>query len=1430
MPPTSLVSWSAIPLESAIVPNVLNVSVNAPVTQVITWMNDIRQVRSPSEMSVAAPKCALVMAGTRIVGIFTATDVMRLSGTGQPWGEITIAEVMTQPVITLRRSEITDALRVLQIFQRHPISHLPVIADDDTVLGLITPASLLHSLYPSPVTTPVEVAGADNLRAALPEFPTSDLAPLPAVLAIEKERYSLATRAAKVGVWEWHQSTGAFYLDPNVKALLGYTDDEIPNDLDTWMNYVYPADREAVLAAALAHLEGHAPDYVFEHRMFHKDGSIRWILLRGMAIRDDQNEVVRIVGTDVDITDYKAIEAALRESEAKSRAIIATIPDLIFKVSREGRYLDYFRDHRQFDILPDDCDPIGQQISDLLPPEILHPKMEAIQRALETQALQVYEQQFLLDDCMHYEEVRVAPAGNDDVLFMIRDISDRKLAELALIQKAEQDRLMTYLTQQIRQSLDLDEILNTTVTEVRQLLQTDRVLIYRFHADWHGQIVVESVIPPWAITLGTALTDICFAQNYLDHYQQGRSYQIDNVQEAQLSPADRALLAQFAIQAKLTVPINCEAGLWGLLSTHNCRSSRVWQSAEIDLLLQLANQLAIAIQQAELYQQVQHLNADLEQKVIERTLRWQENERRIHHLTDNVPGMIYRDVFYCDQDQWREMFTYVSPRCREILEVEPDRLVQTPTLFWERMHPDDAPRVWQQILQNIHDRIPTFSSEYRIMTPSGQLKWLQDSAQATFTETGEIIWDGLLEDISDRKAAEIALRESEARYRRIVETAGEGIWMIDRDCKTTFVNDRMAQMLGTTVTAMGNKTFFDFIDEKDRAASQHYLEHQQVTEGQYDFRFKRLDGSDLWVIVATTPILDATGAYLGALGMVTDITQRKQIEQDLRELNTAMQNAIEGIARLDVDGKYLSINRAYANALGCESEALLGMTWQQTIHPEDLPRMLEAYQQMRQFGKVETQSRGLRHDGSVFYKQVTLVTAYDEHGHFAGHHCFMKDVTERARLEAERTRAELQLQAANEQLTHTNAELAHATQLKDEFLANMSHELRTPLNAILGMSEGLQENVFGPLNPQQIRAIVTIEDSAKHLLELINDILDLAKIDSGKLPLPLSEVSLPLLCETSLAFVNAMATQKTIHLTCQVNEQLCRLQSDERRLRQVLINLLSNAIKFTPERGQVMLRIGIKDMQLDEAAAVRQSLEVIPEAKSAEGISFPTQWLRIEVEDTGIGIAPEDINKLFQPFVQIDSRLNRQYPGTGLGLALVKRITELQGGQVTLRSEVGRGSCFTVLLPCQGLPLPAAVPFPQPRSQPSPDRATSTHQPLIFLVDDHSASVDTMIDYLQSRGYPVMLARTSQAAIALAQSHPPDLILMDIQRPEVAGLAALRHLRADAQFAHVPIIALTPPAMSDNRETYLAAGASDYLAKPIRLKQLVTLIQRTLKR
>lgn len=414
----------------------------------------------------------------------------------------------------------------------------------------------------------------------------------------------------------------------------------------------------------------------------------------------------------------------------------------------------------------------------------------------------------------------------------------------------------------------------------------------------------------------------------------------------------------------------------------------------------------------------------------------------------------------------------------------------------------------------------------------------------------------------------------------------------------------------------------------------------------------------------------------------------------------------------------------------------------------------------------------------------------------------------RAELALEEERATLAQRVAERttELRGANAELARAARMKDEFLASMSHELRTPLSTILALSEILQEQLNGPLNQMQHDSLQDIEQSGRHLLALINDILDVAKIEAGKVELNIGLVSIEALCRSSLQFIRQQVIKKQLKLSLSLDSSISQVVADPRRIKQILINLLSNAVKFTAQGGSI-------------------GLEVVADAEAS--------LLYFRVWDTGIGIAQENLERLFKPFTQLDSRLARQYNGTGLGLALVHRLTQLHGGTVEVESILGKGSSFTVSLPLLEAEDDAPKTLEKQKEAPAqlnPPQAAfpasqGTSLSRILLAEDNEAIIRTLTTYLQSKRYHVTVARNGNEAVARAEEEEPDLILMDIQMPVCNGLEAIRRIRSQDALKSVPIIALTALAMPEDRALCLKAGATQYLTKPVPLKTLLKMIE-----
>ena len=573
----------------------------------------------------------------------------------------------------------------------------------------------------------------------------------------------------------------------------------------------------------------------------------------------------------------------------------------------------------------------------------------------------------------------------------------------------------------------------------------------------------------------------------------------------------------------------------------------------------------------------------------------------------------------------------------------------------------------------------------------------------------------------------------------------------------------------------------------------------------------RKDGSSFPVALSVTILRDDNGQIIGAVSFAKDISDLKQAELQLQKtsdrLALALSSGAIGYWEWDIQQNSLvwdaQMYKLYGGAEATNSR-MAYETWANTIHPDD-HKATETLLQDAVLGLTDydCEFRVIHPDHSIHFIKAYGKIEKNAQGKAQSMIGVNFDISDRKQSES--------------QLKLANQELLRATKLKDEFLATMSHELRTPLNSILGLSESLKDEILGSINDKQLKALSIVESSGEHLLSLINDILDLSKISTGMMTLDMASVQVQNLCDISLLFVKQQAFNKRIQIHSNIPAHINNINIDERRIKQVLINLLTNAVKFTPNEGKVNLfvAIGSGDTWQGEAK--------IPQR--IKTINSPT--ILFQVVDTGIGINSRDLKILFQPFVQVDSALNRQYEGTGLGLALVKQIVELHGGQVMVDSEVGHGSSFTVALPYEMSQSNAIASTPTSTISSSPD-IIPDNAPLILLAEDNEANIETFSSYLTAINYRVIIARNGLEAIAQAKENLPDIILMDIQMPIMDGLEATKQIRLDPNLINTPIIALTALAMEGDQERCLAAGVNEYLVKPVKMRQLNLLIQKVL--
>jgi PAS domain S-box-containing protein len=656
-------------------------------------------------------------------------------------------------------------------------------------------------------------------------------------------------------------------------------------------------------------------------------------------------------------------------------------------------------------------------------------------------------------------------------------------------------------------------------------------------------------------------------------------------------------------------------------------------------------------------------------------------------------------------------------------------------------------------------------------------------------------------DISERKRAEAEAR----RLSSFPELNLTPILEISMDGEVIYANPASLATLAQIGVTDPRAFLPDDLADILKTANANHLQFRRLVE---------IKGLKFGETVYYTPEFKSMRLY------ARDITEIMKVEEALHEseqrYRTLIENLGEGIAMLDDEASFFFINPTAESIFGVQTGGLFRHNLREFLTPEQFEVIATNMEKHLLEEKTSYELEITRPDGQKRNLLVTATPQYAPDKTSIATFCIFRDITEReqAELALQELNAELEqrVEERTAELSAANAALARASHLKDEFLASMSHELRTPLTAVLNLSEALQEQTYGPLTEKQLRSLRTIEESGRHLLGLINDILDLSKVEAGYLNLEIDECSVRDVCQSSLQLVKGMAQKKQQNITFMSSPETFQLRADARRLKQMLVNLLSNAIKFTPEGGLVGLLVEADDF--------------------AKVVQF-TVW------DNGIGIATKDLPKLFRPFTQLDSGLSRQQAGTGLGLALVQRMADLHGGSVSVESTPGQGSRFTIILPWVIKPLDAmpsrkrTTGLLRGRTQPLTSlQVASGTPPLILLADDNETNVNTYSDYLQAKGFQVAVAHNGEEAIQMAEKFTPDLILMDIQMPGVNGLEATRRIRRhpNQRIATIPVIALTALAMSGDRELCLGAGANEYLSKPVSLAVLIQTIETQMVR
>ena len=801
---------------------------------------------------------------------------------------------------------------------------------------------------------------------------------------------------------------------------------------------------------------------------------------------------------------------------------------------------------------------------------------------------------------------------------IIEDATIIKQTRSELEQKKKQEDLYSHISSRFINSSfkDIDTEINKALEETAIFTGAERATVFLTTDDpnfviktheWHAEGIVSKIgfnhkFPvPSIIEKLTDLQAICV------------------VDPQQLSNEERILkekLRELGILSLILVPIAFKGKFSGYIAM-DCKTQKKEWDQNTFYLLKLVGEMITSV---------------LERKQTETLLLKKEEDY------EEVVNAIDTIIWKADVDEnGNYINTYISSAVDKMLGLPQGNIGNNWNKYFSYIHHDDIQNVFDALKLAYNNPENNVNLDYRLVKDDGNTVWVNSIAIAHLQRNGTVKIFGTTTNITWRKHAEVELIRSEKKYRSLVEQSTDAIFLNKLDGRILDVNEKACNMLGYTKEQFRNMSVVDLLNPELRPAGSQVLEILRKSDTiNGETQYLTANGNIIDVEINATIL---AGYNNVAQAVVRDITERKQAEEKLarneKKYRSLFEQSNDAIFIHGLYGQILDVNDRACEMLGCSKEELKKMTVPDLLPPDQRNIALEALQKIRESGSIRIEAELLKANGSRMVADVSgsILDAYPD-----TIQAIVRDITDRKRME--------------EYLLHAKIIAEAASRTKSEFLANMSHELRTPLNSIIGFSDAMLEGHFGELSPKQDHYLHHISNSGKHLLGLINEILDIAKVEAGKMELSPETIYIEPFMAEMIATMQPLAKKKQITLSIQKDEDTNILVADEAKLKQVIYNLLGNAIKFTLEGGKINVRV-----------------------------SMVEKMVRFSIIDTGIGISLDDQKKLFRPFTQLDSAYSRKYQGTGLGLALVKDLVELHGGRVWMESEVGKGSNFTFELP-----------------------------------------------------------------------------------------------------------------------------------------------------
>jgi two-component system sensor histidine kinase/response regulator len=1143
-------------------------------------------------------------------------------------------------------------------------------------------------------------------------------------------------------------------------------------------------------------------------------------------------------------------QARLAESEKRHRAMLNAIPDMMFRLSREGVYLDYHaRDSA--DLYAEPTHFLGRNVLDVMPSDIAQRLMEYVQRTLETKALQVFEYDLFILGVVQSFEARMVTSGSDEVTYLVRNITERKRGENVLRESQERWRSLVenmpgYVTHINREGtvlflnrsefIDAESAVGTSVFDmlppeyrdlvrqkVNDVFQTGKPDIYELGTSHpEGGVIWHNIqaAPVWhngqvdsLIFISTDITESKVAEDAL-RASESRLRAMNDASPFGIFLTDaqgdclytnRVYQQMSGLRMEETLgkgwsrAVHPEDREWVSKNWYDAARERkpydnIFRYQHIEGVTLWVRERAAEIKDGEvLLGYVGTVEDITERKMVQEALSQERNLLRT--VIDHLP-----DYIFVKDTEGR--FTLSNMAHARAAQSSTENLIGK-TAF-DVFPADAAAQFYSDDETIMHSRQPLINAERMTVNEDGNKRFVLTTKVPLLDSDNAVIGlVGISRDITERKQTEETLAQERNLFRTLIDALPDYIFVKDTQRRFILSNSLHTNLIGCEPDEVIGKTDFDFFppelceeyyagDQEVLRTGQPLLNHEEI--------IVKATGSRASMLASTSkiPLRDSNGEIIGLVGIARDITERKQAEETLAQERNLLRTLVDAIPDFvyvkDTQSRYILTNVAHAKSMGSTPDDVVGRA-DIDFFPQELAEIYYADEQ-----EVFRTGNPLLNHEEVSMKEtenLTLMIALsskvplrNSNGEIVGLVGITRDVTEDKRVAS-------QLEEARDQALESS-------RLKSEFLATMSHEIRTPMNGVIGMTELLLGTT---LDEEQKDYAQIVLGEANSLLTIINDILDFSKIEAGKMIVETIEFTLPNVVKRVVDMMKLKGADKGLSVTMTIAPDVpTYVCGDPNRLRQVLLNLMGNAIKFT-RRGAVELHLTLDKHQANH------------------------YMVRISIHDSGIGLSEVARKRLFQPFTQADGSTTRKYGGTGLGLVISKRLTELMGGEIGVESEEGVGSTFWFTI--QFAKSEQAGPLHNPQmdkveTQPDGDKSDI----LILVAEDNPTNQSLALKQLRSLGYRARLVGNGVEAVDEIISHPGQyaLILMDCQMPIMDGYEATRLIRADETNSerHIPIVALTASATMGIREKCLIAGMDDYLSKPVSLEALQAAIEQCL--